>query len=60
MAASISNDVLPGQYILVAIDHGWQVNWQDPATLRGYMMHGVPVDLTSTRKMKQTIEAQSP
>jgi len=54
------NDVLPGQYILLAIDHGWQVNWKDPSTLRSYMMHGVPVDLTSTRKMKETIEAQTP
>lgn len=54
------NNVLPGQYILLAIDHGWQVNWKDPSTLRGYMMHGVPVDLTSTRKMTETIEAQAP
>jgi Carboxypeptidase regulatory-like domain len=54
------NNVLPGQYILLAIDHGWQVNWKDPSTLRNYMMHGVPVDLTSTRKMKETLEAQAP
>jgi len=54
------NDVLPGQYILLAIDHGWAVNWRDPSTLRNYMMHGVPVDLTSTASMKETIEAQAP
>jgi hypothetical protein len=54
------NDVLPGQYILLAIDHGWQVNWQDPSTLRGYMMHGTPIDLTTIRSMKETIEAQAP
>ena len=54
------NDVLPGQYILLAIDHGWQVNWRDTSTLRDYMMHGVPVDLTSTASMKQIIEAQAP
>lgn len=54
------NDVLPGQYILLAIDHGWQVNWRDPSTLRDYMMHGVPVDLTSAARMKETIEAQAP
>ncbi|HEV2709884.1 MAG TPA: carboxypeptidase regulatory-like domain-containing protein [Edaphobacter sp.] len=54
------NHVLPGQYILLAIDHGWQVNWKDPSTLRNYMMHGIPVDLTSTRMMKETIEAQMP
>ncbi|MEO6815674.1 MAG: carboxypeptidase regulatory-like domain-containing protein [Edaphobacter sp.] len=53
-------DVLPGQYILLAIDHGWQINWKDPSTLRGYMMHGIPVDLVSTPRIKETIEAQAP
>ncbi len=54
------NDVLPGQYILIAIDHGWQVNWRDPSTLRGYMMHGFPIDLTRATKQRQNIEAQTP
>src|SRR6185503_13338081 len=54
------NDVLPGEYILIAIDHGWQVNWRDPSTLRGYMMHGVPLDLTSSASVKENIEAQAP
>lgn len=54
------NNVLPGQYILLAIDHGWHINWKDPSTLRGYMMHGVPVDLASTKKIRETIDAQSP
>ena len=53
-------NVLPGKYILLAIDHGWQVNWKASGTLRGQMMHGVSVDLTSTQKMKETIEAQAP
>lgn len=54
------NDVLPGQYILIAIDHGWQINWRDPATLRSYIMHGIPIELTSTANRKQDIEAQAP
>lgn len=54
------NNVLPGQYILLAIDHGWQINWKDPSTLRSYMMHGIPVDLASTPRIKETIEAQAP
>jgi hypothetical protein len=53
-------DILPGQYILLAIDHGWQINWSDPSTLRGYLMHGVPVDLTSSANVSQNIEAQAP
>jgi hypothetical protein len=54
------SDVIPGQYILTAIDHGWQVNWSDPSTLRGYLLHGVPIDVAPSATMKQKIEAQSP
>ena len=52
--------VIPGQYILVAIDHGWQVNWNDPATLRLYLMHGIPLDLRSGANIRQEIQAQAP
>jgi hypothetical protein len=38
-------NIIPGQYILVAIDHGWQINWGDPSTLRRYLMQGAPVEL---------------
>jgi len=54
------NNILPGQYILLAIDHGWQINWKDPSTLRGYMMHGVPVDMAAAQTLKENIEAQAP
>lgn len=54
------DDVLPGQYILIAIDHGWQVNWKDPSTLNGYMLHGVPLELHSGTSIKEEIEAQAP
>lgn len=53
-------NVIPGQYILVAIDHGWQINWGDPSTLRRYLMQGVPVDLKSSAIMKQNVTAQAP
>jgi hypothetical protein len=52
--------ITPGQYILIAIDHGWQVNWSDPLTLRRYLMQGIPIDLASSEKLKQKVEAQSP
>lgn len=52
--------ITPGQYILIAIDHGWQINWSDPSTLRRYLTQGTPVDLTSSEKLKQKIEAQTP
>ena len=54
------NGIAPGQYILVAIDHGWEINWSDPSTLRRYLTQGIPVDLVASEKRKQKIEAQSP
>jgi len=53
-------DVIPGQYILLVIDHGWEINWSDPATLRGYLTQGVPLDLASGAKVKQNVNAQTP
>jgi hypothetical protein len=53
-------NIIPGQYILVAIDHGWQINWGDPSTLRRYLMQGVPVDLKSSALVKQNVTAQAP
>jgi Carboxypeptidase regulatory-like domain len=54
------SDVIPGEYILVAIDHGWEINWSDRSTLRHYLMQGVPVDLVSGVNVKQNVEAQAP
>jgi hypothetical protein len=53
-------NIIPGKYILVAIDHGWQINWGDPSTLRRYLMQGVPVELKSSAMVKQNIAAQAP
>ncbi len=53
-------NVIPGQYILVAIDHGWQINWGDRSTLRRYLTQGVPVELKSSAIVKQNVDAQAP
>jgi hypothetical protein len=53
-------DVIPGQYILLAIDHGWQINWSDPLTLHSYLSQGVPVDLASGADVKQNLKVQNP
>jgi hypothetical protein len=52
--------VVPGRYILVAIDHGWNVKWRDPATLGPYLLRGVPVDLRTTSKVHEELEATEP
>jgi 5-hydroxyisourate hydrolase-like protein (transthyretin family) len=53
-------NVIPGQYILIAIDRGWQINWGDPSTLRRYLMQGDPIDLKSSGIVKQNITAEAP
>jgi protocatechuate 3,4-dioxygenase beta subunit len=53
-------NVIPGKYILVAIDHGWQINWGDRSTLRRYLTQGVPVELRSSAIVKQNVDAQAP
>ncbi len=52
--------VVPGKYILLAIDHGWEVKWRDPATLAGYLARGVPVDVGSKVKLKRDLDALEP
>lgn len=54
------NNIIPGPYIMVAIDHGWDVNWKDPSTLQRYLMQGIPLDLHANANIKQDIPAQSP
>lgn len=53
-------NIIPGQYILVVIDHGWEINWGDPSTLRRYLMQGVPLELKSLAVVKQNVTAQVP
>ena len=53
-------EIIPGQYILLAINNGWQINWKDPSTLNRYLIHGVPLDLRPGAEVKQNVEAQAP
>ena len=53
-------NVIPGQYILVVIDGGWQINWGDPSTLRRYLTRGVPMELKPSASVKQNVNAQAP
>jgi hypothetical protein len=54
------NDIVPGQYILIAIDHGWTVNWNDTTTLQKYLTQGIPLDLHADAIGKQDIPVQAP
>lgn len=52
--------VVPGPYILLAIQNGWSLNWRDPATLQRYLLNGVPLAPVRRATVRQTIEVQLP
>jgi hypothetical protein len=52
--------VIPGPYILVAIDHGWDVDWHDSASLAKYLTTGTPIDLQPGAQIRRQIEAVAP
>jgi protocatechuate 3,4-dioxygenase beta subunit len=39
--------VLPGDYTLVAIEDGWELDWKEPAVMAPYMAHGLRVRITA-------------
>ena len=49
-----------GPYLLVALAHGWEVDWRDPATLAKYLAEGTPLTLPEAGTLKQTISAVEP
>jgi 5-hydroxyisourate hydrolase-like protein (transthyretin family) len=51
-------EVLPGRYTLVAIENGWNLDWQDPDVLRPYLEHGAPVEIMGSRTYKIFVTAQ--
>ena len=53
-------DMIPGQYILVAIDHGWKANWRDGTVLQRYLLHGLPLEVSPASRQIETVEAQLP
>jgi len=55
--------VLPGNYTVLAIDDGWDLNWSKPAILHRYLSHGqkltVPDNVTAPLQLPAPIEIQS-
>jgi|CZKF01.1.fsa_nt_gi hypothetical protein len=39
-------DVVPGRYIVVAIEDGWELDWERPEVIGRYLPGGVPVTVT--------------
>ena len=53
-------NIVPGDYILLAIDRGWTVNWQDPTILDRYLLRGTPLSIQPHSKPDQEVPAQAP
>ncbi len=50
-------NVVPGNYVLVAIDDGWGLAWADAKTMLRYLPHGVPVHVGEGGSSVQLSEA---
>ena len=51
-------DVVPGNYTVVALANGWQLEWADPAVLQPYLKNGTPVQITGDGAIDIKVQAQ--
>ena len=51
-------DVLPGEYTVIALEDGWELDWANPTTLQPYLKSGTPVDLTGSAKLSVRVQVQ--
>jgi hypothetical protein len=50
--------VVPGRYTVVAIENGWNLDWQNPDVLRPYLEHGQSIEVTGSGTYKISVSAQ--
>jgi hypothetical protein len=53
-------DVVPGQYTLVAIEGGWELDWADPMAIARYLPGGIAVTLTERSGKLTTLTTPVP
>jgi hypothetical protein len=53
-------DVVPGNYILVAIEDGWELDWTQPQVIGRYLPGGIPVTVTDKEGKLTTLNAPVP
>ena len=52
-------EILPGRYTVVAIEKGWDLDWQDPAVLKPFLAHGEVLDVAPNKTYKLSVTLQS-
>jgi hypothetical protein len=50
--------VLPGKYVVVAIENGWDLDWQNPAVLKPFLEHGQPLEVTTGQTYNISLTSQ--
>jgi hypothetical protein len=50
--------VVPGAYILLAVEHGWDLAWMDPEVLKNYLGRGVAVRVQPNGKYEVKVDVQ--
>ncbi len=57
-------DVAPGQYTVVAIENGWDLDWSRPEVIARFLPEGTPVKVTDVATplvaMPDTVKVQTP
>jgi hypothetical protein len=56
-------DVAPGQYTVVAIENGWDLDWERPEVISHYLPGRVPITVTESSgklvRLSQAVQVQS-
>jgi hypothetical protein len=51
-------EVLPGKYTVVAVQHGWDMDWMDARVLDRYLKRGTTVEVRGDGVNEVKVEAQ--
>jgi hypothetical protein len=56
-------DVAPGRYTVVAIEDGWELDWERPEVIARYLSGGIPVNVTESSgkllRLSESLPVQS-
>jgi hypothetical protein len=50
--------IFPGDYVLMAINDGWDLEWAKPGALRSYLLAGQKMSIAPNQSVRVTVSAQ--
>ena len=50
--------IFPGKYQLLALEHGWELEWSEPAVLRPFLAKAVRVEISERQSEQVRLEVQ--